>query len=480
MTREDIQAINNIRPEMNKHLSAAGIKDQTLQDSFIPVPLAGGRSLESRIYTALRGGQNVLILGRSGWGKTSIMNQIAKKLNMEVQPLSLASSQAEVFGGRPLAISQTFTQEQKRARLTRNIQERQLRENLKEAKEKAEKEGKPLSGAQLAMMKRKGLDNLPDLTDEQLKELEEKMKDKDSLKMSEIQEAFLKTDWVVKAEERRDKGIKTVLFLDEINQGPLDTLNAIFPLINEKVFANRYPLSDFLLVTAAGNLFHENNSLSRLSDPLVRRFDVKIYYVGDWSDAFKHLRDRYSHNTQLVKLLLSLERDLVGENGRWTDFHSPADLESTIKRLAVAMDLDLYIDTFDVYGNTTGAAFNYIDKFVGDNNLNDPTRIGGPLEGQTSNASDPKGFSMTKGPITDEGARIKQLKEIWKELAKEGVYPITNPLPGRLPYYRWAERQDFLDYLKQQPEYADIPLDVWDSLIGMDMATARGTASKTN
>jgi MoxR-like ATPase len=475
MTQEERQALDELRPEMRRNLSSAGIKDKTLQDSFIPVPTMGGRSLESRLYSALGDGFNVLILGRSGWGKTAIMNQIAEKLNMAVQPLSTASLPPEVFSGRPLAVTKRFSTNQKEARLTRIMKERQLRLNIKDESEKAEKEGKPLSKAQLDMMWRLGLENLPDLTKELQEELEKQLADDHSMDMTEVQESFLKSDWVRKAEGLWDKGVKTILFLDEMNQGQLDTLNAIFPLINEKVFANRYPLADFLLVTAAGNLFYENNTLSRLSDPLVRRFDVKIYYVGNWADAFAHLRAKYSHNSQLVILLITLETECVGDDGKWEDFHSPADLESTIKRLAIAMERGTYKDVFDVYGNTSGSAFPYIEKFVEHNNLNDPTRKGGPLEGQSSTASNAQQFTITKGPITDQAARIKQLKELWKKFARQGVFPITDPQQGQRALYRWADRQDFLDYLKQQPEYEDVPLDVWNTLEGMDLSTAANT-----
>ena len=90
--------------------------------------------------------------------------------------------------------------------------------------------------------------------------------------------------------ERPEK--KFLLFFDEMNQADPGVMNALMPIVQEKVICGIK--FDNMIVGAAGNLQVENrDGVNELSGPLKSRFKPVIVWETNtpqaWMDAFKHL-----------------------------------------------------------------------------------------------------------------------------------------------------------------------------------------------
>jgi MoxR-like ATPase len=99
---------------------------------------------------------------------------------------------------------------------------------------------------------------------------------------------YLPPDWALK---HGDKPF--VLFLDEINQASIQTIHALFYLVNNRQVAG-VTLSN-MRVIAAGNTADENEFLTPLPAPLLDRFVYKIKWKADLRSALKYLSKKYAH-----------------------------------------------------------------------------------------------------------------------------------------------------------------------------------------
>lgn len=83
-----------------------------------------------------------------------------------------------------------------------------------------------------------------------------------------------------------------VLFLDEINQASIQTLHALFYIVNDRTVAG-VKLPNMRIV-AAGNGADENEFLTPLPAPLLDRFVYRIKWQSDVAASFDYLRNKYS------------------------------------------------------------------------------------------------------------------------------------------------------------------------------------------
>lgn len=161
----------------------------------------------------------LLITGRSGWGKTAIINQVAQELNMPIYDLPLSQIPAEDIMG------------------------------------------------------------IPDRKDGYFQ--------------------YLMPEW---AHTILERGVPTILFLDEITQASVSVLHACYRLVNERIVAGKkLPIR----IIAATNYQDENSELTELMEPLLRRFS-RCEWDHDAEAALLHLNvASKGYDTELVRNALN-------------------------------------------------------------------------------------------------------------------------------------------------------------------------------
>jgi len=98
-----------------------------------------------------------------------------------------------------------------------------------------------------------------------------------------------------------------VLFLDEINQAAIQTLHALFYIVNDRTVAGiRLPN---MRIVAAGNTADENEFLTPLPTPLLDRFVYKIKWRADLMAALSWLGEKYIHMGGRAEMLISAVRE---------------------------------------------------------------------------------------------------------------------------------------------------------------------------
>ena len=100
--------------------------------------------------------------------------------------------------------------------------------------------------------------------------------------------------WAKYMKDNPDK--QFLLFFDEMNQAQDDVMNALMPIVLERVVAG-YKFDNFI-VGAAGNFEEENpGGLSEMSKPLRERFKPIIIWSSgteeDWREAFKFMHKKW-------------------------------------------------------------------------------------------------------------------------------------------------------------------------------------------
>ena len=98
---------------------------------------------------------------------------------------------------------------------------------------------------------------------------------------------YLAPEWF---EKHRDKPF--VLFLDEFNQATIDTMHAMFYLVNDRMTAGQR--NSQMRIVAAGNTEDENEFLTPIPKPLKDRFVYQIKWHGDLDASIKFLEGKYT------------------------------------------------------------------------------------------------------------------------------------------------------------------------------------------
>lgn len=94
-----------------------------------------------------------------------------------------------------------------------------------------------------------------------------------------------------------------VLFLDEINQASIQTLHALFYVVNDRTIAGvRLPN---MRVIAAGNTADENEFLTPLPLPLMDRFIYRLKWKADLEGALDYLSEKYKSLNGRAELLIA-------------------------------------------------------------------------------------------------------------------------------------------------------------------------------
>lgn len=97
---------------------------------------------------------------------------------------------------------------------------------------------------------------------------------------------YLAPEWF---EKYRDQSF--VLFLDEFNQATIDTMHAMFYLVNDRMTAGHK--NPHMRIVAAGNTEDENEFLTPIPAPLKDRFVYQIKWRGDLNASMQYLSDKY-------------------------------------------------------------------------------------------------------------------------------------------------------------------------------------------
>lgn len=113
-----------------------------------------------------------------------------------------------------------------------------------------------------------------------------------------------------------------VLFLDEVNQASIQTLHAMFYMVNDRTVAG-INLPN-MRVIAAGNGADENEFLTPLPDPLLDRFVYKIKWSCNIEGPLEFLKDKYKHLGRAANVLL----DSVEQT--WTEDVTPRHVEQML------------------------------------------------------------------------------------------------------------------------------------------------------
>lgn len=94
-----------------------------------------------------------------------------------------------------------------------------------------------------------------------------------------------------------------VLFLDEINQASIQTLHALFYLVNDRKVAGVHLPN--MRVIAAGNGADENEFLTPLPAPLLDRFVYRIKWRSDLKESLAFLSIKYKHLNGAAECLIA-------------------------------------------------------------------------------------------------------------------------------------------------------------------------------
>ena len=178
--------------------------------------------------------EDFFIIGRAGWGKTSIIKKLAKKYKRDVITVYLDKAEATDLGGIPV----------------------------------------PVEGNK------------------------SKAKVKNALGQDEEREFAVQIkampSWAKIMLDNPDR--QFLLFFDEMNQAAPDVMNALMPIVLEHEICE--VKFDNFFVGAAGNFEDENGAVNELSGPLKSRFKPLITWETGgqaWKPAFKHLHKKWDN-----------------------------------------------------------------------------------------------------------------------------------------------------------------------------------------
>lgn len=314
------------REAYKQDLMSVGITDPKLLSEVAIVGVDG--KLVDILYDSLSAGENVLILGYSGFGKSAQVEQVAKELGMSIEVMTAATKLPEDFGGRPMGTSEKIPLRVLEAKAKKVVAERKARPELEKRVLDAAAAGKPLSEYDQAVLFKKLVSNVH-ITDAEISDALSAMPSEEAKRMLEV---YAAPSWVHRILDRWHQfSKKTILFFDEVNQAMVGTLNALFQLIDKKRYADQdeYDMSEAVIIVAAGNFLRENTSLTSLSGPFIRRHPAIILNPMAWADSIAYLHKTYSHiNPSIAAMILSIPLAAYQ-----AELHSPARLEGKIKKL---------------------------------------------------------------------------------------------------------------------------------------------------
>ena len=121
-----------------------------------------------------------------------------------------------------------------------------------------------------------------------------------------------------------------ILFLDEINQASIQTLHALFYVVNDRTVAG-VKLPNMRIV-AAGNTLKENEFLTPLPAPLLDRFVYKLTWKPDMEATYKHLLEKYAHMGATIQTFINSVKKT------WVDNVTPRHIEQMIMLLQDGTD----------------------------------------------------------------------------------------------------------------------------------------------
>lgn len=174
--------------------------------------------------------EDFFIEGRAGWGKTSIIEKLARQYGYEIITVYLDKSDPEELGGYNVPVEANKSKAKVKDELGRTV-EREFAANIKA----------------LPSWAKTILDN-PD--------------------------------------------VNFLLFFDEMNQAVSQTMNALMPIILEHRICG-IDFNNFF-VGAAGNLEEENRTgVNTLEKPLALRLKPIIKWVCDWKETFRYLHKKW-------------------------------------------------------------------------------------------------------------------------------------------------------------------------------------------
>ena len=177
--------------------------------------------------------EDFFIIGKAGWGKTSIIKKLAKKYGKEVITVYLDKAEATDLGGIPVPV--------------------EGKKSTAKVKNALGKEEEREFAAQIKAM----------------------------------------PSWAKLMYDNPDK--EFLLFFDEMNQAAPDVMNALMPIVLEHEICE--VKFDNFFVGAAGNFEDENGAVNELSGPLKSRFKPLIIWDANssqaWKQSFKYLHKKW-------------------------------------------------------------------------------------------------------------------------------------------------------------------------------------------
>ena len=391
---------------------------------------------------------------------TQIVHQVAKRLGYRVQTITVSTKLPEDFGGRPMVIIEEVDQKTKEAIARVNLAKRKASAQLEEEVKKLKASGVQVDKWRMQRLHSKLMSSQQIDKEEINKEIEDMEIAGTTTRRKVI---YAAPDWVYQIlDSWIMNGQKTVLFLDGINQAFAETLNTLSQLVDTRRFADmpEYDMSEAIVCVAAGNFLRENRSLTKLPAPLVRRFHRVIYFLGVWGNSVDYLREKYSHQPEIVKLLDDIAISCITD-GNLEDFENPATMEAAISYLSKALTKGLYIRDAKQVTSIQGTAQKLIEKFIIDNDLNNPTRLGGPGKATKTNTI----YGDDDGSTQKRLNLINSLMKLWKDFYTKGFTVVTHD-DGRREVFAFGKpgqsgRAGYLQYLKGLEDWKDIDEDVW-------------------
>jgi len=359
-----------------------------------------------------------------------------------------------------MGITEELPQKTKEAIAMVNLAKRKAKAQLEEEVKKLKASGAQVSEGKIQQL-------YSDFVSSQQidrEEINKEIEDMEIAYKNRRKEIYAAPDWVYEIiDSWVMNGQKTVLFLDEINQASAQTLNALSQLVDTRVFADEpeYDMSEAIVCcVAAGNCIRKNRSLTKLPAPLVRRFHRVIYFLGVWGNSVDYLREKYSHQPEIVKLLDDIAISCITD-GNLEDFENPATMEAAISYLSKALTKGLYIRDAKQVTSIQGTAQKLIEKFIIDNDLNNPTRLGGPGKATKTNTI----YGDDDGSTQKRLNLINSLMKLWKDFYTKG-FTMVKYDDGSEKLFIFSKpgqegKAGYLQYLKGLEDWKDIREDVW-------------------
>lgn len=285
-----------------------------------------------------------LIIGRSGWGKSQMIKQIANMFGLVLIDLRVAGLMAEDFGGQPISTNASenvhhikykenegFVNRKKElnVKIAEILKKTKISESEMKELEKISKENSKNSSKQLAeyisqgvMSNKEVWDTLSSREKKEIQDIQKKalngelssgdfanISNSDIIEKLEGLGTVLSLDhslptWAI--EMCNNPNQNYLLFLDEINQGDASVYNVLYQVVNDRRIGGIHMSN--MLVCAAGNysdelielanafkvetegLTSENSDLKDIPSALMARFgNHPIFLQTEWADSLKYL-----------------------------------------------------------------------------------------------------------------------------------------------------------------------------------------------